>query len=90
MLLLIMKWMIFIQENNKVSAESKAHENIDYEINENTLYQIYNMSLDEKKENTEQRKRVFGRKLENTYKIEIQNSMTCININKANKISECN
>ena len=38
---------IILQENNKVSAESESHENIDFEIDENNLYHIDNMSLDE-------------------------------------------
>ena len=38
-----------MQENNKVSDEAKSHEDIEYGINENDLYQIYNMSLDDKK-----------------------------------------
>ena len=44
---------IFLWENNKVSAEEEAHENIEYDFYENDLYQIDNMSLDEKKENIE-------------------------------------
>ena len=43
---------IILKGNNKVSAESKPHENIDSEIDENDLYQIFNMSLDEEKEHT--------------------------------------
>ena len=79
-----------LQENNKVSAESEAHENnkiiaeaeayenIDFEIDENNLYQIENISLDEKKWKTERHKRAFEIDLENTYEIESQNGMTCI------------
>ena len=40
---------ILLQENNKVSAESEAHGKIEFEIDENYLYQIYNMSLEVKK-----------------------------------------
>ena len=38
-----------LQGNNKVSAEAEEPENIESEIYENGLYQIDNMSLDDKK-----------------------------------------
>ena len=41
---------IILKENNKVSAEEEAHENTESDFDENDLYQIDNMSLDEKKE----------------------------------------
>ena len=44
---------IILQKNNKASSEYEAHENIDDEVDENDLYQIDNMSLDDKKEITE-------------------------------------
>ena len=44
---------ILIQDNNKVSSEDESHENIESYINENDLYQIDNISLDDKKEQTE-------------------------------------
>ena len=69
---------IILKENNKLSAEDEAHGNIDYEINENCLYKIINMSLGEKKSNTLWRKHAFESELENTYEIEIQNGITCI------------
>ena len=37
-----------MQENNKVSAEEEAHENIESELDEDDLYHIDKMSLDEK------------------------------------------
>ena len=40
---------ITLQENRKLSVEEKARENIDSEVEENYLYEIDNMSLDEKK-----------------------------------------
>ena len=43
---------IILQENNKLSAEAKSHKKIDYEIDENNLYEIDNISLDETKKNT--------------------------------------
>ena len=39
---------ILLQENNKVSAEEEAHENIESELDEDDLYNIDKMSLDEK------------------------------------------
>ena len=79
---------IILQESNKLSAEYEAHGNIDSEIDKNYIYMIDNMSPGENKENTEWRKRVFERKLENTYEIEIQNGMNCLHENEINKISE--
>ena len=38
---------IILRGNIKVSAETEAHKNIEYVINENDLYQINNTSLDE-------------------------------------------
>ena len=40
---------IILHENNKVSAEAEAHENIDSEIDDNDLYHTDNISLKEKK-----------------------------------------
>ena len=78
------------QENKKVSTEEEAHENIEYNINENDLYQIENTSLDDKREKTGWHKHVFESKLENKYSIDIQNGMTCKYENKVNKWYECN
>ena len=36
---------IILQKNNKLSAENEAHGNIDYEINDNDIYEIDNTSL---------------------------------------------
>ena len=44
---------IILQENNKLSDDAESHRNIDSYIDENGLYEIYNMSLDENKEETE-------------------------------------
>ena len=40
---------IILWENKKLSAEAESYYNIDSEINENDIYYIDNMSLDEKK-----------------------------------------
>ena len=42
--------VIILQENNKVSAEEESHENIESDFYENDLYQIDNMSLDDRRE----------------------------------------
>ena len=76
---------IYLQENDKVISKEEAQENIESEFYENDLYQIDNMSLDDKKENTEWGKREFEFKLKITYEIEIQIGMTCILGNKLNK-----
>ena len=81
---------ILVQKNNKLIAEAESHGNIESEINGNDLYQIYNISLDERKENTELRKSACESKLENKYEIESQNCMTCMHGKKLNKLSEFN
>ena len=55
---------IILQENKKVNNEAVAYEKIDYEINENDLYEINDKSLDENKEKTEWCKREFESELE--------------------------
>ena len=44
---------IFLQKINKVSAEAEGRENNESYIDENDIYQIDNISLDEKKEKIE-------------------------------------
>ena len=44
---------IVLHQNNQLSAEDEEHYNIYYEIDEDGLYDIDNMILDEKKENKE-------------------------------------
>ena len=41
---------IIPQVRKILSAEAEAHKNIEYDINENYLYQIYSMSINEEKE----------------------------------------
>ena len=60
------------------------------DYDENKLYQIDNMSLDETKEKLEWRKRTVEYKQKNTYGIKNQNYMRRIHDNKVNKIAECN
>ena len=73
---------ILLRENNKVSAEAEAHENIEAKLDYNNLYQIDNMSLDETKQDTAWHKCEFESKLENNYEVENQNGMNFIHGNK--------
>ena len=50
---------IILQENNKLSADDEAYENIDSEIYEYDLYEIYDMSLVKNKQKKQLRKRAF-------------------------------
>ena len=63
----------------------QEYENIEYDYDDNDPCQIDNTSIDDKKENTEWRKRALECDLENTHDIEIHNYMTCIHGNKVNK-----
>ena len=80
---------IILHKNQKVSAEKKAHENVESDFDDNQLYQINNTSLDDTKK-LEWFKRAFKCKVKNTYGIEYQNGMTRMNDNEINNISECN
>ena len=40
---------IILQDNEKLNAEYESHGNIDSEIGDNNIYEIDNMSLDERK-----------------------------------------
>ena len=40
---------IILRKDDKVSSEAEAYEDIESEIGENDIYQIDNMSLDDKK-----------------------------------------
>ena len=44
---------ILLHENEKVSAAREAHENVDSDFDDNKIYQIDNMSLEETKEKLE-------------------------------------
>ena len=81
---------IILKENKKLRWEDVSHENIDYDIDEDDLYEIDNMSLDENKEKKGLGKRAVEIKLEYIYDINIQNGMTCIHENEVSKIFECN
>ena len=65
-----------------MSSEDEAHDNINSETNQDNIYGINNMSLDEKKEKKEWRKREFESELEYIYDTKNQNGMTCIHENE--------
>ena len=59
-------------------------------FDENELYHIENVSLDDTKQHLEWCKRSFECKPKNTYKIETQNGMILVHDNKVNNIDEWN
>ena len=61
-----------MRENEKVSATKEAHENVESDFDDNKIYQIYNMSLEETKEKLELNKCAFECKLENIYGFKIE------------------
>ena len=65
---------IILKKNNKYIPEDEAHYNINYKFDEDNLYDIENMSLDEKKEEEERRTHEFESELQNIYDIKNQNS----------------
>ena len=77
---------IIPQDNKKLIVKYESQENIDDEGNEDDLYDLDKMSLDEK----ERRKRAFEIKLKNMYAIKRSNSFNYIHENKVSKRSECN
>ena len=54
---------ILLHENKKVITAKEAPENIQSDFDENNLYQIENMSLEDTKEKLEWRKRALEYKL---------------------------
>ena len=50
---------IILQKRNNLSAEAEAHNNIESKIVESNLYEIDNISINEKKEKTEWCKYTF-------------------------------
>ena len=81
---------ILLHENKKVITAKEAPENIQSDFDENNLYQIENMSLEDTNEKIEWRKHTFERELKNKYGIENLNYITRIYDKKVNKIAECN
>ena len=64
--------------------KDETHENIYYKVDEDDLYDLDKMSLDEK----ELCKRAFEIQLKYIYDKQIQNVMNCIHENEVNKIAE--
>ena len=77
-------------ENQKVSDVKESPENIESDFDENKIYQIENISIEDTKMKIEWRKCAFECKLKNTYGIENRNAMTRMHDNEVNKISEWN
>ena len=63
---------------------------MDYDYDENDLYRVEMIFIEETKEILEWRKHAFQCKQKSTYWIENQNYMTCIHDKELNKIVECN
>ena len=61
---------ILLNETQKVSAEREAPEVLDSDCNENDLYQVDKMRLENNKEKLELLKRAFECELKNSYGIE--------------------
>ena len=81
---------ILLNETQKLSAVRKAPEFLDSGCDENDIYQVDKMSLEENKNKLEWRKRAFECKDKNSYGIEKQNYMIHIHGKEVNKIAECN
>ena len=76
---------ILLHEIQKLSVAKEAPELLEYDYDENELYQVENMSLEETKEKIEWLKYAFEFKQKNTYGIENKNDMTRIHDNKVKK-----
>ena len=75
----------------KVSATNhEAPEFLDSDYDANDLYEVDKTSLENTKEDMDQRKCAFEYKTKNVYGIKNQNDMTCIHINEVDNIYECN
>ena len=66
--------------------KDETHDNIDDEVDEDELYEIYKMSLDEKR----WRKCAFESELKDIYYIKRPDGMQCIYDKKVNKTSKFN
>ena len=75
-------------KRKKVSAGKESQEIIESKFDENDLYRIDNMSLEEKMKKLELHKRAFECELKNTYNIESQNGMTYKHDNKLNNTAK--
>ena len=78
---------ILLNETQKVGAAMEAPEFLDSDYDENNLYQVEMMSLEETKEKLEWRKHAFECEQKNSFGIENKNNMTRIHDKEVNKIS---
>ena len=81
---------ILLTENQKVSAAREAPEFLDSDYDENYLYQVDKMSLEDTKEKLDWIKRAFEYEKKNPYGIENRNDNTRIHNNEVNNIAEYN
>ena len=79
---------ILLHETQKVSVAREAPEFLDPDYDENKIYQVKKMSLEETKDKIELRKLAFEHKHKCKYGIDNQNDMTHIHKKEVNKIAE--
>ena len=77
-------WLDYPARKSKLGVEDETHDNIDDKVNEDDLYELDKIILDEKK----WRNCTFESELKNTYAMKRPNGMNFINDNKVNKIAE--
>ena len=91
MILLTVNWKKYsCTKIKKVSAKREAYENIESEFDENDLYNMDNMILEDTTEKLEWLKHAFEYKQKSTYGVENQDDMTHIHDKYVNYIAECN
>ena len=78
---------ILLNETQKVSAAREAPEFLDSDCDENDLYQVEKIILEETKGKIELRQCAFGCKQKNSYGIEKRNDMIHIHDKEVNKIA---
>ena len=77
---------IILNETQTVSVAREAPSFMDSDCDENELYQVEKMSLEETREKLEWNKCAFERKHKITYGIEMRNDMIHIHDKEVNKI----
>ena len=81
---------ILLNETQKVNASRKGPEFLDSDYDDDYIYQIESMSIEETKEKNERRKREFECEQKISYGVENIDDMKCIHDKEVNKISEFN
>ena len=79
---------ILLNETQKLSAAREAPEFWDSDYDDNYLYQVERMSLEDNKEKIDWHKHAFECKQKNSYVIENKNDMTHMHDKEVNKIAE--